>query len=283
MSFSDFLNTVPNMLAGKGLKELGQIIISARRNKRPFVFGMGAHVIKVGLSPIIIHLMKQGIITAIAQNGACLIHDFELAAVGRTSEDVGASIGDGTFGMAKETADFLNNCAQHAYKEDIGLGEAVGMAIEREGLPYKELSIIYNAYCLNIPVTIHVAIGTDIIHMHPSADGAAIGASSYNDFKLFTSIIAGLDQGVYVNFGSAVILPEVFLKAITIARNLGYPLDNITTANFDFIRQYRPHTNVVSRPTLKGGKGFNFTGHHEIMLPMLAAILIEGLSKTSGT
>ena len=277
MTFKEFLSCLPNMLGAKDLFAFSKRIVEARRNGRPFMVGMGAHVIKVGLNPILIELMEQGIITSIAQNGACIIHDFELAACGRTSEDVATALKSGDFGNAKETGEFLNACARDAKERGIGLGYAVGEAISRGQFPYKDLSLAYNAYRLGIPLTVHVAIGTDIIHIHPSADGGAIGASTHMDFKIFCRLVSGLNRGVYANFGSSVLLPEVFLKALTLVRNLGHDVDEIITANFDFIRHYRPMTNVVQRPTQYGGQGFNFTGHHEIMLPLLAAILIEEL------
>ena len=277
MSFREFLDCMPNMLGAGDLMAFSRKIVDARRGGRPFMVGMGAHVIKVGLNPILIELMEQGVITSIAQNGACIIHDFELAACGRTSEDVATALKHGGFGNARETGEFLNGCAREAQRRGIGLGEAVGEAIYQGDFPYKHLSLSYNAFRLAIPLTVHVAIGTDIVHMHPSADGGAIGASTHMDFRRFCSLVAELEGGVFANFGSSVLLPEVFLKALALVRNLGYDVDRIVTANFDFIRQYRPITNVVQRPTQFGGEGFSFTGHHEIMIPLLAAILIEEL------
>ena len=236
---------------------------------------MGAHVIKVGLNPIIINLMEQGIIKAVAMNGAGIIHDFELAMTGQTSEDVAASIGDGSFGMARETCDFLGQAILKAGKENIGLGQAVGQAIIDARLPVAEKSILAAGARLNIPVTVHVAIGTDIIHMHPEFNPKEAGGASYRDFMTFASVVSSLDQGVYLNVGSAVILPEVFLKAITLVRNLGHKVEKLTTVNMDFMRHYRPMTNVVHRPTLEGGKGYNLIGHHEIMFPLIAAGVIE--------
>lgn len=277
MSFKEFLETLPNMLAAKDLREFSKAVVRARKEHRHFILAMGAHVIKVGLNPIVISLMEKGIITAIAQNGACLVHDFELAAAGKTSEDVQASLGHGDFGNARETGEFLNECARFAHESGLGLGEAVGKALYHGDYPYKDLSIAYNAYKFNIPLTVHVAIGTDIVHIHPSCDGAAIGAASHMDFRRFAALVAKLEEGVFANVGSAVLLPEVFLKALTLVRNLGHRVERIVTANFDFIRHYRPMTNVVHRPTLCGGRGFNFTGHHEIMIPLLAATIMEEL------
>ena len=275
MSFREFLDCLPDILGAGDLKAFSKLVLKARRQGRPFIVGMGAHVIKVGLNPILIDLMEKGIITALAQNGACLVHDFELAIAGRTSEDVQSALKDGSFGACKETGEFLNQCAKDARAMDIGLGEAVGRAMEEANFKYKNLSLAYNARRLGIPLTVHVAVGTDIVHIHPGADGAAIGQATFNDFRRFCTLISELEGGVYANFGSAVLLPEVFLKALTLVRNLGHRVKNIVTANFDFIRQYRPTVNVVQRPTSSGGRGFNFTGHHEIMLPLLAAMLVE--------
>ncbi len=238
---------------------------------------MGAHVIKVGLNPILIDLMKRGIISAIALNGAGIIHDTEIALVGRTSEEVADGIGAGAFGAAKETGEILNQAINTGAGKNIGLGQAVGEALLTRNFQNNDQSLLATARQLEIPVTVHVAIGTDIIHIHPDADGAAIGKTSHLDFRLFSSLVAEMEQGVYLNIGSAVLLPEVFLKAITVVRNLGHTVNNITTANFDFIRHYRPAVNVVQRPTLSGGRGFNFTGHHELMIPLLAAAILDEL------
>jgi hypothetical protein len=222
--------------------------------------------------------MERGVITSIAMNGAGIIHDFELALTGRTSEDVAASLGDGTFGMAHETCSFLGDAIVKADREASGLGAAVGASIIEQNLPFSDNSILAAGARLGIPVTIHIAIGTDIIHMHPEFDPAKAGAASHRDFRLFASVVASLEEGVYLNVGSAVILPEVFLKAITIVRNLGHNLKNITTVNIDFIQHYRPTTNVVNRPTAAGGgRGYKLTGHHEILLPLIAAGIIEKL------
>jgi hypothetical protein len=240
---------------------------------------MGAHVIKVGLSPVIIDLMKRGLITAVALNGAGIIHDFELALAGCTSEDVAQSLASGQFGMAKETGECLNEAVQEGANEEIGLGLAVGRMIHEKKLPYSDISILAEGYRLNIPVTVHVAFGTDIIHLHPSFDSAKTGKATYRDFQIFASVISSLQGGIYLNIGSAVIMPEVFLKAITLVRNLGYNVDNFTTVNIDFLSHYRPMTNVVRRPTADTGKGYNLIGHHELILPLIAAGVIETIDK----
>jgi hypothetical protein len=238
---------------------------------------MGAHVIKCGLSPIIIDLMERGIVSAVALNGAGIIHDFELAYTGQTSEDVAEAIATGEFGMGRETGQFLNEAINQGAKEGLGIGEAVGKSLAASAPQYLRYSIVAAGYRLGIPVTVHVAIGTDIIHTHPSANGAALGAGTHQDFKRFIGIIAQLEGGVYFNIGSAVILPEVFLKAVSAARNLGYTLKDFTTVNMDFIRHYRPTQNVVTRPPADGGEGYTLIGHHELLLPLLAAAVIEKL------
>lgn len=274
-SFNFFLNSLPDILAAQDLKAVIHALTDAYVRKKTILVGMGAHVIKVGLNPVIIDLMERGIITGIAMNGAGIIHDSEIAMTGKTSEDVAASLGSGQFGMAKETGDFLNHAIQTAFQKDIGLGQAVGLSILNNGFPFADKSILAAGARLNIPITVHVAMGTDIIHSHPGFDPAAAGQASHRDFRLFAAIVAGLEGGVYMNIGSAVILPEVFLKALTLARNLGHQVDNFTTINMDFIRQYRAMTNVVNRPTANGGQGFHLTGCHEIMLPLIAAGIIE--------
>jgi deoxyhypusine synthase len=238
---------------------------------------MGAHPIKVGLSPLIIDFMERGIIDAIALNGAGVIHDFEFAYMGETSEDVAAALKDGSFGMGEETGSFINQAISDGSKNNLGIGAAVGLAINQHRLAHRKLSILATAARLGIPVTSHIAIGTDIIHMHPKADGKALGDGSLRDFRTLTAAVATLDRGIYLNFGSAVVLPEVFLKAVGLARNLGHPIGNLTTVNLDFLQHYRPLTNVVSRPTMHGGKGYNLTGHMEIMVPLLFAAVLEEL------
>ncbi|MGD8979954.1 MAG: hypothetical protein PVF42_00075 [Desulfobacterales bacterium] len=273
--FKDFLNGLPDILAGNHLKTIISSTANAFKENKTIVFAMGAHVIKVGLNPIVIDLMKRGIITAVAMNGAGIIHDLELAMAGQTSEDVSASIGDGTFGMAHETGAFLCDAIRRAGKTSKGLGETIGAAMIEKKLPFLEHSILAAGSRLGIPVTVHVAFGTDIIHMHPGFDAKATGETTHRDFRTFASVVSTLEKGVYFNVGSAVILPEVFLKAVTLARNLGHRLNDFTTVNMDFIRHYRPMTNVVNRPTADGGRGFHLTGHHEIMLPLIAAGIIE--------
>ena len=273
--FKDFIESLPDILAGNHIKRVISSIATAFKKDKTVVLAMGAHVIKVGLNPVVIDLMERGIITAVAMNGAGIIHDFEIAMTGRTSEDVSLSIGNGAFGMARETCDFLSDAIKRAGEKSQGLGEAVGLAILEKNLPFMDKSILAAGARLGIPVTVHVAIGTDIIHMHPGFDPEAAGGASHRDFKIFASVVATLEEGVYMNVGSAVILPEVFLKAITLVRNLGNKVDNFTTVNMDFIQQYRPMVNVVNRPTARGGAGINLVGHHEIMLPLIAAGVIE--------
>jgi len=278
-TFSTFASRLPNILAVKTLRAVTQAIVKAHRRRRPVIVGIGAHVIKVGLSPIITDLMERGIINAVAMNGAGIIHDFELALMGHTSEEVDTEIDDGRFGMAEETGRILNDAITRGAKDGQGLGEAIGRYMNEttDQFQNRAVSILATGAKLGIPVTVHVAVGTDIIHMHPSADGAAIGATSLLDFRRLTAVVAGMEGGVYVNVGSAVILPEVFLKTLSLGRNLGHPIANITTVNMDFLSHYRPQTNVVRRPTQKGGQGYALTGHHEIMLPLLAAALLEEL------
>ena len=274
-SFKSFYDGLPKVLASQNMKGLVESIASAYKNKKMVIFMMGAHVIKCGLSGLIIDLMRRGVVKTVALNGAGIIHDTEIAMIGRTSEDVGEGIVDGCFGMAKETASFINEGINSGFGKGIGIGESLGEKISKEKLPNRDLSILAAGYELNIPVTVHVAIGTDIVHQHPSANGEAIGEGSLLDFKNFIYSVSKLDGGVAINFGSAVILPEVFLKAVTVARNLGHKTRVFTTANFDMISQYRPYQNILSRPTSTGGKGYNIIGHHEIMLPLLYRSIIE--------
>ena len=280
-SYQDFLNSLPNILAGNHIRTVISAVARAAREKKTILLGIGAHVIKVGLNPIIVDLMQRGIVTGVAMNGAGIIHDLEVAMGGQTSEDVAASIDDGSFGMAAETCTFLSRALAESDTRSMGLGQAVGQAIVKSQLPLMNQSILAAGSDLGIPVTVHVAIGTDIIHMHPQFDPAETGQASHRDFRLFTSMVGSLEGGVYLNVGSAVILPEIFLKAVTLARNLGHALDNFTTVNLDFIRHYRPLTNVIQRPTTRGGTGINLTGHHEILLPLIAAGVIEAMESTS--
>lgn len=272
--FKEFYASLPNILAAKDFKQIVDAIVSACKRKKPVILMLGAHPIKCGLSPLIIQLINKGIIKHVAMNGAGIIHDFELSLQGKTSEDVGASLKSGKFGMAKETAEFLNSAINDF--ADLGIGEAVAKAIAAAKLRYKNLSILYACEKKGIPVTVHIAIGTDIIHQHPSCDGASLGEAALIDFHKFTETVAKLGNGgVVLNVGSAVIMPEVFLKALNIARNLRHKVNNFTTANFDMLHHYRPQQNVVSRPTQNSGRGFYIIGHHEIMLPLLAQAVIE--------
>ena len=274
-SLKDFLDNLPDILAVRDFKAIVSAIVKARESGKSVVLAMGAHLIKVGLNPIVADMMERGVITALAMNGAGIIHDLEVAMIGRTSEDVLEGLEHGAFGMAQETADFLNRAVSKAGKEDLGLGQAVGQAIIEENLPFSKDSLLATAVRLEIPATVHVAIGTDIIHVHPGFDPEATGKASHLDFRLLASVVAALEDGVYMNVGSAVILPEVFLKALTLVRNMGHKVERFTAVNMDFIRHYRPTTNVVERPTSTGGVGYTLTGHHEIMFPLLAAAVIE--------
>jgi len=272
---ASLLASFPAILAGADFKAVVAAIRSARTGDRGIIWGFGAHVIKTGLGPILIDLMERGFVSALATNGAGIIHDFELALSGGTSEDVDEALGPGRFGMAEETGELLNAAINDGVKSGLGLGQAVGRRLREMKPAHEALSVVAAAARLEIPVTVHVAIGTDIIHMHPRASGAALGEGSLRDFRYFVSNVARLRGGVYLNCGSAVVLPEVFLKAVAIARNQGASLDQLTTVNMDFTRLYRPQTNVVSRPVAGVGKGYSLVGHHEIMIPLLAAALIE--------
>ncbi len=278
-SLKEFYGSLPDILAAKDLRCIAHDIIEARRRKKPVIFMMGAHVIKCGLSPVVIDLIKRGVISCIAFNGAGMIHDFEIALIGSTSEDVGCALKDGSFGMADETGRFINAAIKKGATKNIGMGRAIGDFIskERDIFPYRDLSILYNCALKGIPLTVHVGIGTDIIHQHPGCDGSSVGKASLADFYLLAEVVSKLEGGAVINFGSAVILPEVFLKALNIARNLGFKVNKFSAADFDMVRHYRPAQNIVARPTALGGRGYTITGHHEIMLPLLAAFLIEEL------
>ena len=276
MSVGAFLRNLPEILVARDVRKAAQEIARRHRAGKSVILGMGAHPIKVGLSPLIIDLMRRDILSGIAMNGASIIHDFEIAFQGETSEDVAVNLADGSFGMAEETGRFLNTAIRKARPEE-GLGAAVGRAIQEARLPNRKLSILANAVQLNVPVTVHVAIGTDIIHMHPSADGAAIGAASLQDFRRLAGLVCDLDGGVFINLGSAVLIPEVFIKALNLARNVGNQVEDLMTIDMDFVRHYRPQMNVVQRPTAGTGKGYHFTGHHEIMFPLLCAAVLESL------
>ena len=290
-SFTKFLESLPDILAAGDLRLILVAIHHARRERAAILWGIGGHVIKVGLGPVLIDLMRRGFVSGIAMNGAALIHDFEIALAGNTSEDVDAAIGDGRFGMAAETGEYINEISKLAARIRIGYGEAAGQFLNSGVIaaPYAESSVLAAAYKLRIPVTIHLAIGTDIPHMHPAADGASLGIASHYDFRLFSALVKEMHPGgVYLNWGSAVVLPEVFLKAVSVVRNLGVSLRPITTANFDFVQHYRPMQNVVKRPTasVPGSRGpeshgYAVTGHHEILLPLVAAALASNWPKAS--
>lgn len=277
-TLTGFLANLPDVLAVKSLREVAAAIRRARDLGKPVIWGIGGHVVKAGLSPILIDLMRQGFVSAIASNGSVLVHDTEIALVGFTSEDVDATLGSGDFGAARETGEILNTAAKRGDAELIGLGEAMGREVTSLSPRYAASSLLCSAYDAKVPFTAHLTIGADIGHFHSSCDGAALGATSHTDFKLFCSLVREMNGGgVYLNYGSAVTMPEIFLKAVTVVRNLGHELTDITTANFDFIQQYRPMTNVVRRPTANGaGRGYSITGHHEFTLPLLAAQIICG-------
>ncbi len=275
-SFAKFYNSLPNILKTKDLRAIVSAVVAARRKKKSVIFMCGAHVIKCGLNPLLIELIRKKVITCISLNGAGIIHDFELAFAGRTSEDVTGNLKHGKFGMGKETAAFINTAAKEGVEDGLGLGYAVASRISMAKLPHKNLSLLYNAAKFKVPVTVHVGIGTDIIHQHPSFDAALTGEGSLRDFRILTENVIKLNKGgVVLNFGSAVMLPEVFLKALNLARNLGFPVKDFMAANFDMIYQYRPAENITRRPVAAGGKGYYIVGHHEIMLPLLAQAIME--------
>ncbi len=276
-SFSEFLNSLPHILVGNDFRAVVDATVAAVRGQRPVLIMMGAHPIKCGLTPVFVHLMQRGVVSAMAFSGATAIHDFELALVGQTSEDVQHGLNDGSFGMADETGRLMNQAMADGVKQGIGAGQALGQAIVTGNFPNKHLSILHQGVLSNIPITVHISIGTDIINQHPTTDGAVLGEASYLDFQKLASVVAKLEGGLALNIGSAVIMPEVFLKALTIARNLGHTVDHFTTATFDMIRQYRPMENVVRRPTAKGGHGYYLIGHHELMIPLWAAAVLEQL------
>jgi hypothetical protein len=270
-----FVASLPDILAGSDFKAVVGAIREAHASGAGILWGFGAHVVKTGLSPVLIDLMERGFVSALATNGAGVIHDFEIALAGATSEDVDEALGPGRFGMAEETGTLLNRAINEGVARGLGIGQAVGLALTERGVPYAHLSLAATAHRLDIPLTVHVGIGTDIIHMHPSASGASLGEGSLRDFRYFASNVARLERGVYLNCGSAVILPEVFLKAVALARNRGLALAGLTTVNLDFVRLYRPQTNVVHRPTQGTGRGYNLVGHHELLIPLLAAACKE--------
>jgi Deoxyhypusine synthase len=270
-----WLDALPNILGAADFKAVAEAVRRARTESRGVLWGLGAHVIKTGVGPVIVDLMERGYVSAIATNGATVIHDFELALSGGTSEEVDESLGPGRFGMAEETGRLLNDAINQGVARGLGIGQSIGAWLSAARPPHADLSVLAAAARLEIPVTVHIGIGTDIIHMHPAASGAALGEGSLRDFRYLVSNVGRLEHGVYLNCGSAVVLPEVFLKAIALARNRGLSLEGLTTVNIDFIRQYRPQVNVVSRPVLGIGRGYSIVGHHEIMIPLLAAALIE--------
>lgn len=274
-SVRTFLERLPSFLAANDLRTIARELAERHRAGKTIVLGMGAHPIKVGLGPVIIDLMRRGLIQGLAVNGATMIHDFELAYAGMTSEDVASHIADGRFGMARETGEFLNHAAAQAGEG--GLGAAVAEAMARARLPFARSSVFVAAHRYGIPLTVHVALGTDIVHMHPNADGAAIGKASLADFRQLVRLAATMDGGSFVLLGSAVILPEVFVKAVSLARNLGFSVRRLLTVNLDFLRHYRPQMNVLQRPTLPDGRGYHLTGHHEILFPLLCAAWVEAL------
>jgi hypothetical protein len=278
-SAAKFLDSLPDVLAAQALKDLARAIVKARRAKKPVVMAFGAHVIKCGLAPVVIDLMNRGLITALATNGASAVHDFEIAAAGHTSEDVAEGLAKGTFGMTRDTAEAIGRAAEIGVVHGCGLGRALGDLINARRRRFRKLSLFAEAARLDLPLTVHVAIGTDTVHMHPEVDAATLGAASFHDFELIAEVVGRLNGGVWMNVGSAVIMPEVFLKAVAMNRNLGVRLDNITTADLDMTHHYRPRVNVLGRPAKRS---FALTGHHEIMLPLLRLAILNEM-KTRGT
>ncbi|HEY3442757.1 MAG TPA: hypothetical protein VGK29_18500 [Paludibaculum sp.] len=277
-SIAAWLDKLPKLLAADSLRGVVAAMLAAKKQQRAMLWGLGGHVIKCGLAPVLIDLMERGYVSGFVMNGAASIHDFEIGIAGCTSEDVESVLPDGRFGAAEETGREMNDAIAQAQREGIGIGEALGARLDQIVPPENAgACLLLQAWRRNVPVTVHVAVGTDTPHTHPQADGAAIGAGTHHDFRLFCSLLRELHGGgVYLNIGSAVILPEVFLKAVSVVRNLGYPLSDFTTANFDFFQHYRPRVNVVARPhAQRGGQGYAITGHHEILIPLLAALLIE--------
>ena len=280
VSVGALVDSLPNILAAADFKAVVRATVEAKRSGGGVIWGLGGHVIKTGLGPVLIDLMQRGFVSAIATNGAAVIHDFEVALVGATSEDVDEALGAGRFGVADETGRLMNAAINDGVAAGLGIGQSIIGFLRSKEPQFARVSVLAAAGRLDIPVTVHVALGTDIIHMHPTASGAAIGEGSLRDFRFFVSNVARLERGVYLNCGSAVILPEVFLKAVALARNRGVGLKELTTVNLDFVRLYRPQTNVVSRPTAGTGRGYSLLGHHELMIPLLAAALIEHDAKT---
>jgi deoxyhypusine synthase len=279
-SFAGFVESLPHILAAEDFRLVVKAIAAAHRKDRPVIVAMGAHVIKCGLSPVIADLMQRGIVTALALNGAGAIHDFEIALIGGTSEDVIAGLRDGSFGMARETGELMNRAINRALDHsNLGMGAALADELTQIEAPHREYSLLVAGRRLGVPVTVHTAIGTDVIHMHPSASGRAIGQATFTDFRIFAALVAGLSEGVYLNVGSAVVLPEVFLKAFTIAQNLGANLHDFVTVDMDMIVHYRPGENVVRRPHVAGGQGYTLTGRHELLIPLLAQAVVDALEE----
>lgn len=278
-TFAEWLASLPDAPGVRAVRGLAEAIVQAHAGGKPVVFAMGAHLVKCGVGPVVCDLIRRGVVTAIAMNGAGLVHDAELALAGKTSEDVAASLPDGSFGMARQTAELINGAAASGAAEGVGLGEAAARALAAAAPPNPSASVLLAALQADIPITVHVAVGTDVVHMHPSADGAAIGATSMTDFRLLTAVVADMGSGgVFANIGSAVIMPEVFLKCVSLARNLGHDVTGIVTANLDFIQHYRPSENVLRRPVADpASRSFAITGHHEILVPLLAQAVIEAL------
>jgi hypothetical protein len=276
-TLAQFLGSLPNLLGARSLRALVEDVRRARAAGKPIVWGLGAHVLKVGLSPVLLDLMERGFATGLAFNGAGVVHDFELAVAGQTSEEVDEGLGSGAFGMAAETGEEINRAVAEGDRDGLGMGAAVGRYLDAARPPHVGVSLLAAAWRRGLPATVHVAVGTDIVHMHPLCDPGAVGRATHLDFRLLAAQVAQMGGGgVYLNVGSAVLLPEVFLKAVTLARNLGHDVADFATANLDFIQSYRPNTNVVQRPTRGVGRGYSLTGHHELLVPLLAAALVEG-------
>jgi len=275
MTFEEFFDAMPRLLGANNLRAVADDVVRAHANERPVVLAMGGHVIKCGLQPVIRNLIEAGVITAVVMNGSAAIHDFEVSLTGKTSEDVGAVLHAGNFGFAEETGAGMNNALKAGMEQGLGYGEAIARAMVSHRHPYADYSVLATCHKHGIPATVHVAVGTDIIHQHPTADGSITWEMSYRDFKLLAAVVADLSGGVWLNVGSAVLLPEVFLKALSVAQNLGHHVDDFTTANFDMLQHYRPLQNVVKRPTSGNGRGYSITGHHEINIPLLALAILD--------
>ena len=282
MTFREFLAGMPEIMAGDDFRNVVAAVVRARRSNRPVIAGLGGHVIKCGLSPVLIDLIRRGVITTIASNGSVAIHDFELALIGRTSEDVTAGLRDGTFGMVRETGELMNRAVNMVLERpNAGFGQLLAEMLDEVAAPFRDVCLLTAGLRAGAPLLVHVAIGADILHMHPGANGAALGQASFNDFRVFCRAVSECSGGVYVNLGSAVILPEVFLKALTVAQNLGPRLTDFTTINIDMNAHYRPVENVVRRPAAVGGRGFNLIGRHEILIPLLAQAIVEELASVT--